>query len=112
MFLPITRMPPTILKRTCKMLSDGVVVVTGGTSGIGRAAAAGLVLAGFKVAICGRRADKLEEARADSGAAYAGVCDVSDPVQVESFFRDVRAALGRIDVVFNNAGVFSAAATF
>ncbi len=85
------------------MADNGVVVITGGSSGIGRAAAIGFAKAGYRVAICGRRADALAEVAALTGG-LALPCDVTDPADVASLFAKVRVAYGRIDVVFNNAG--------
>ncbi|MBI4922833.1 MAG: SDR family oxidoreductase [Devosia nanyangense] len=88
------------------------IVITGGTSGIGRAAALGFAQAGWQVAICGRRADRLAEAKAAGNLALADVADVTDPEAVARFFTKARVELGGIDVVFNNAGAFAAAASF
>ena len=87
-----------------------VAVITGATSGIGRAAAIGLGKAGYRVAILGRRQDKLDAVAAESGAAFARTCDVTDADAVAGYFAALREALGRIDVVFNNAGQSSPAA--
>jgi NAD(P)-dependent dehydrogenase (short-subunit alcohol dehydrogenase family) len=89
-----------------------VAVVTGGTSGIGRAAALGLAAAGYRVAVCGRREAELAKVAADGGLALAEACDVTDPVAVAAFFAKVRERLGRVDVVFNNAGQFSGTTNF
>jgi NAD(P)-dependent dehydrogenase (short-subunit alcohol dehydrogenase family) len=94
------------------MVEPRTAVITGGSSGIGRAAAKGLVAAGFAVAICGRDPQKLESAQQESGAAFAANCDVGDPEAVARFFAFVREEFGRIDVVFNNAGISAAAASF
>lgn len=83
-----------------------VAVVTGATSGIGRATAIGLAKAGYRVAILGRRADELQKTADLAGAAYSAVCDVTDPAAVQAFFAGVLGSLGRVDVVFNNAGKF------
>ena len=88
-----------------------VAVVTGGGSGIGRAAALGFSRAGYDVAICGRRLDALEAVRKETGG-YAGACDVTDPTAVAQFFAGVKERYGRIDVVFNNAGRFAPATSF
>ena len=88
------------------------IVITGGTSGIGRAAALGFAANGWQVAICGRREDRLADVKAAGSLALALPVDVTDPDAVAGFFSAVRREFGRIDVVFNNAGVFSAAATF
>ena len=92
---------------------DGkVAVVTGASSGIGRATAGGLAAKGFRVAICGRREEELAAAQKESRAAVALVCDVSDPAAVHRFFAAVQEQLGRIDVVFNNAGRSAPEASF
>lgn len=88
-----------------------VAVVTGGSSGIGRAAALGLAAAGYDVAICGRRADALR-ATAARTKGYWAECDVTDPNAVAHFFTGVKEAYGRIDLVFNNAGRFAPAVSF
>jgi NAD(P)-dependent dehydrogenase (short-subunit alcohol dehydrogenase family) len=87
------------------MTDEKVLVVTGATSGIGRAVAVGLGNAGgYRVAILGRRERELAETAEAAGAAFSSACDVTDPGQVHRFFAEVRARLGRVDVVFNNAG--------
>ena len=91
--------------------SDKTIVVTGGTSGIGRAAALGFAKAGWRVATCGRRAERLAELTG-SGVEIARACDVTDPAEVEAFFAAAVGQFGRIDVVFNNAGAFAPATTF
>jgi NAD(P)-dependent dehydrogenase (short-subunit alcohol dehydrogenase family) len=93
-------------------VAAGNIVITGGTSGIGRAAALGFAAKGWQVATCGRRQEKLDEVRATGSLAIASPVDVTDPAAVAAFFSDVRKQFGRIDVVFNNAGAFSAASTF
>ncbi len=94
------------------MTEPKVALVTGATSGIGRATAIGLGKAGYRVAILGRREDELKRTAELSGAAYSGPCDVSDPAAVHHYFADLKAKLGRVDVVFNNAGMFAPQMTF
>ncbi|MHB1101265.1 MAG: SDR family oxidoreductase [Devosia sp.] len=89
-----------------------VAVITGASSGIGRAAAIGLGKAGYRVGILGRRQAELTETAKLAGAAYEAVCDVTDAAAVHRFFADLGAKLGRVDVVFNNAGRFAPAVSF
>ncbi len=85
-----------------------VAIVTGGGSGIGKAAALALLNAGWKVALAGRRADALQqvvdEAKAD-GRALAVPTDVTDPLSVKALFDTVVGKWGRVDLLFNNAGL-------
>jgi NAD(P)-dependent dehydrogenase (short-subunit alcohol dehydrogenase family) len=94
-------------------MSDGkVAVVTGASSGIGKAVAIGLGRAGYRVAMLARREAELQEAAKLAGAAFQAPCDVSDPAAVHRFFASATEKLGRIDVVFNNAGRFAPQAVF
>jgi NAD(P)-dependent dehydrogenase (short-subunit alcohol dehydrogenase family) len=93
-------------------MAGKVVVITGATSGIGRAAALGFAEAGFQIAICGRRQDRLDAIAGETKAGFSQACDVTDPADVARFFAGATAALGRVDVVFNNAGIFAPATTF
>lgn len=86
-----------------------IALVTGAGSGIGRACALGLLRAGYAVALTGRRAEPLqeavEEAAVPAGQALAVPSDVTDPASVKALFARVRQTFGRLDVLFNNAGV-------
>jgi NAD(P)-dependent dehydrogenase (short-subunit alcohol dehydrogenase family) len=85
-----------------------VAVVTGGGTGIGKAAALALLRDGWHVALAGRRKDPLDAAIAESGAqarALAVPTDVTDPAAVEALFRTAVNAWGRVDLLFNNAGM-------
>ena len=86
------------------MTDRKVALVTGGTSGIGRACAYGLQRAGYHVAICGRREIELNSAQQDGQLDFAKSCDVTDSQSVASLFAAILGRFGRIDVVFNNAG--------
>jgi 3-oxoacyl-[acyl-carrier protein] reductase len=87
-------------------------LVTGGTEGIGRATAAALGRAGYRVGICSRSPDKvaaaLRELRGMGITAAGAAADVADPDQVGRLVDEVRGALGEIDVLVNNAGVLIA----
>ncbi|MEJ0013250.1 MAG: SDR family oxidoreductase [Bauldia sp.] len=83
-----------------------VALVTGGGSGIGRAVALGLGRAGYSVVVAGRRIGPLEAAARDIGnGAIAVPADVGDPKSVGALFARVKQAFGRLDLLFNNAGV-------
>ena len=84
-------------------------VVTGAGTGIGKAVALGLLKAGYNVALAGRRRDRLEQAVAESGAlgtrALIVPTDVADVKSVSELFEKAKSAFGRLDLLFNNAGV-------
>ena len=85
-----------------------VAIVTGGGSGIGKAAALALLNDGWKVALAGRRADALQQAASESGApgrTLAVPTDVTDPASVKALFEATVKAWGRVDLLFNNAGL-------
>ena len=86
---------------------DKVALVTGAGTGIGKAAALALLKEGYKVTLAGRRQEMLEATVKESGAgdrALAVPCDVAKPEQVSALFAKAKAAFGRLDVLFNNAG--------
>ena len=89
--------------------SPKVAVVTGAGTGIGKAAAVALSKNGYRVAFAGRRREPLEQAIAEAGppqgSAIAVPTDVTDPASVRALFARVRETFGRVDVLFNNAGV-------
>jgi NAD(P)-dependent dehydrogenase (short-subunit alcohol dehydrogenase family) len=82
------------------------VVVTGAGSGIGRAVARTLLDAGHRVALAGRREAALRETAETRDGALVVPADVTDPAAVRAAFARTVAAFGRVDVLFNNAGVF------
>ena len=83
-----------------------VAVVTGAGSGVGRAAARTLLAAGFQVALAGRREDALiETGEGFPGSALVVPTDVSQEDSVVALFEAVVARFGRVDVLFNNAGM-------
>ena len=86
----------------------GVAVVTGAGSGIGRAAALALADRGWSVVLAGRRAEPLAQTRdlaADPARLHVQATDVSDRDQVEALFDGAVARFGRVDLLFNNAGI-------
>ncbi|WP_419946170.1 SDR family oxidoreductase [Candidatus Poriferisodalis sp.] len=86
-------------------MSQGVAIITGGGSGIGRASALELSAAGWRVVVCGRRGDLLDEAVAACEAeALAVTADVASPADVETLFAAAVDRFGRVDLLFNNAG--------
>lgn len=86
-----------------------VILITGGSTGIGAETARLLAARGATVAIAARRKDKLDEVvsdiKAQGGAAAAYVLDVTDKVQVEAVVAAVVEEFGRLDVLINNAGL-------
>src|SRR5258706_4535403 len=91
------------------MTTPKIAIVTGAGTGVGGAAALAIMTAGYVVALAGRRKDKLEEVAAE-GAATQGrsmvvPTDVADPAAIKALFAAVKAAHGRLDVLFNNAGI-------
>jgi NAD(P)-dependent dehydrogenase (short-subunit alcohol dehydrogenase family) len=86
-----------------------VALVTGAGSGIGRAAALALLRDGFKVTLTGRRADVLAETQKRAGElaknTLAAPCDVSDAKAVRALFAATKETFGRLDFLFNNAGM-------
>ncbi|MBD8065025.1 SDR family oxidoreductase [Devosia sp. PTR5] len=88
-----------------------VALVTGGTSGIGKASAIGLRQAGWSVVVCGRRAELVESMTREHDL-HGVVCDVTDTDAVAALFRQLRSETGRLDLVFNNAGRFAPATPF
>jgi len=86
--------------------SDKTAVVTGAGSGVGRAVALALAREGYRVVLAGRRRDALEDAaRAAASRTLVVPTDVGDPAAVRELFARTKAEFGRVDVLFNNAGV-------
>jgi len=83
-----------------------IALVTGAGSGIGRASATALAEAGFTVVLAGRRLGPIEAAAAEAGAgAVALTCDVRDPASIAALFVKIDTRFGRLDLLFNNAGI-------
>jgi len=87
--------------------TEKVAIVTGAGTGVGRAAALALMKAGYAVVLAGRRKDKLDEVAAEGpqGKSLAVPTDVADPASIKALFAKVKDSFGRLDVLFNNAGI-------
>ena len=94
--------------------SNKVALVTGAGTGIGKAVALALVREGYRVVLAGRRIEPLNEVAKESGTdrALPVAADVSRPESVAALFATIRETFGRLDVLFNNAGVNSPRANF
>ncbi|MCA3130641.1 MAG: SDR family oxidoreductase [Betaproteobacteria bacterium] len=85
-----------------------VAVITGAGTGIGKSVALAFLADGYSVALAGRRREALEQVAAQSGAGARALpvpTDVADPASVKALFDTVKSAFGRLNVLFNNAGV-------
>ena len=86
-----------------------IAIITGAGTGVGRAAALALMKAGYIVALAGRRKDKLDQVAAEGaqtqGRSLVVPTDVSDPDGVKALFAEVKNTYGRLDLLFNNAGI-------
>ncbi|PNI08993.1 short-chain dehydrogenase [Arthrobacter sp. AFG7.2] len=87
-----------------------VAVVTGAGSGIGREVTRQMLAEGYRVVLAGRREVQLKETGDNHPEALVVTCDVTRPDDVERLFEAARQRWGRVDVLFNNAGVFGPAA--
>ena len=89
--------------------SSKVALVTGAGTGIGKAVATAFLRSGYRVALAGRRQEPLDAAIREAGAAPADALgistDVANPESVRALFARTKAAFGRLDVLFNNAGI-------
>ncbi len=91
------------------MAGEKIALVTGGGTGVGKATALGLAKAGYTVVVVGRRVEPLQETvkeiEAAGGKGLALSADVGDPKAVATLFETVEKTYGRLDVLFNNAGM-------
>src|SRR5882672_7066066 len=89
-----------------------VAIVTGAGSGVGRAVGLALLKEGYHVALAGRRKDALEQVAGEAGPARARALavptDVRDPEAIRELFAQTKSAFGRLDLLFNNAGIGAA----
>ena len=87
-------------------MTDKVALVTGGGSGIGKAVAKALAKADYSIVLAGRRTEPLEAAAREIGGKTIAVpTDVGDPKSVAALFAKTKEAFGRLDLLFNNAGM-------
>ncbi len=84
-----------------------VALVTGAGSGVGKAAALALMKDGFATVLAGRRKEKLEETADEGrpGTSLVAPTDVRDPASIRALFATTKEAFGRLDLLFNNAGI-------
>jgi NAD(P)-dependent dehydrogenase (short-subunit alcohol dehydrogenase family) len=88
------------------MAAQKIALVTGAGSGVGRAATLGLSRDGYAVVLAGRRREMLEAvAKEASGKTLVVPTDVSEPDSIRALFAKTKEAFGRLDVLFNNAGI-------
>ena len=89
-----------------------VAIVTGAGSGVGRAVGLVLLREGYHVALAGRRKDALEQVAGEAGPARSRTLvvptDVRDPEAIRALFAQTKSAFGRLDLLFNNAGIGAA----
>jgi NAD(P)-dependent dehydrogenase (short-subunit alcohol dehydrogenase family) len=94
---------------------EKVALITGAGSGIGRAIAIQLFSDGYAIVLAGRRRAALDEtaqlAGAEEGRTLVFPCDVANPKDVAALFEAINARFGRLDLLFNNAGIFTPAAS-
>lgn len=97
-------------------ISVKIALITGAGSGIGRVTATTLAAHGFTVVLAGRRAEPLYEVAdmiaSASGQSLAVPTDVSDPASVDALFTQIKTEFGRLDFLFNNAGIATPKAAF
>src|SRR6266566_430215 len=89
-----------------------VAIVTGAGSGVGKAVGLALLREGYHVSLAGRRKDALEKVAAEAGDARSRALvvptDVCDPQAIRALFAQTKSAFGRLDLLFNNAGIGAA----
>jgi NAD(P)-dependent dehydrogenase (short-subunit alcohol dehydrogenase family) len=91
------------------MTTPKIALVTGAGTGVGRAAALALMKASYLVTLAGRRKDRLEQVAAEGAAAQGRSMvvptDITDPASIKALFAAVKTSHGRLDLLFNNAGI-------
>ena len=87
-------------------MTEKIALVTGAGSGIGRAVGLALAKSGYTVVLAGRRLPQLEQVAREAGSGAVGMtADVTDPGSVAALFARIAREFGRLDLLFNNAGV-------
>ncbi|WP_299826536.1 SDR family oxidoreductase [uncultured Pontibacter sp.] len=86
-------------------LAGNTILITGGASGIGFALAERFIQAGSNVIICGRREDKLQEAKKQYPGLHTKVCDVANPSERVALAKWVKQEFPKLNVLLNNAGI-------
>jgi NAD(P)-dependent dehydrogenase (short-subunit alcohol dehydrogenase family) len=88
------------------MAAQRIALVTGAGTGVGRAVTLALAREGYAVVLAGRRKEKLEEVVREANATTLAVpTDVADPASIKALFAKTKERFGRLDVLFNNAGI-------
>ena len=82
-----------------------IAMITGAGSGVGRAVANALAAEGWQLALVGRKQDTLEETAAQKAPHHLSPADVGNPNEVKAVFASIKEKFGRLDVLFNNAGM-------
>lgn len=95
------------------MTNEKIALITGAGSGIGKAVTLALAAEGYAVVLAGRRKDALDavaqQAAKNGVRTLAVATDITQAEQVDTLFRQIKQTFGRLDVVFNNAGIFARA---
>lgn len=91
------------------MLNDQVVLITGGSRGLGKALAAAFVVEGAQVVIAARNGDTLEASKQETNATIAQVADMTQPDDIQRVVNETIDRFGRIDILINNAGTLGPA---
>ena len=88
-------------------MAEKVALITGAGTGIGKAVALALAREGYAVVLAGRRQDKLDETAKEAGNAktLTVATDVADPASIRALFEKTKQSFGRLDLLFNNAGI-------
>lgn len=110
-----TKAQPAIAESENRSLVDKAVLLTGGTTGIGRATALALVAAGARVLICGRHDREMKDALKDldrlNGEAHGVIADIAHRSDIDRLVQEADRLLGPIDILINNAAISAESVT-